>query len=110
MTELGNISGGEGWRLSGLSLVRLVKRNKVPEIQAVCVVSKARARRALKVFRVRALAVQEGRGLAAEAVKRLQEELGWAAGSEYKLASCIKKEGVGFYARQGWAGGDEVWE
>ena len=35
-------------------------------------------------------------------------------GSEYKLvvdlAACMKKEGVGFYARQGWAGVDGVWE
>ena len=26
------------------------------------------------------------------------------------LAACMKKEGVGFYARQGWAGMGEVWE
>ena len=55
-----------------------------------------------------------GRGLAAEAVKRLHEELGRVAGSDYKLvvdvAACMEKEGVGFYARQGWAGGNGVWE
>ena len=69
-----------GW---GLSLVRLVEKGGIPEIQAVCVVSKARARRG-KVFRMRALAVHKelrGRGLAAkvlqEATRRLQEELGW---------------------------------
>ena len=56
------------------------------------------------------------RGLAAEATKRLslQEELGWVARSDYKLvvgmAACTEKEGVGFYARQGWAGGGGVWE
>ena len=61
---------------------------------------------------MRTLAVQEGlrgRGLAAEATRRLQEELEWVAGSKYKpvvdLTACMKKEGVGFYARQGWAGG-----
>ena len=26
------------------------------------------------------------------------------------MAVCMEKEGVGFYARQGWAGGDGVWE
>ena len=26
------------------------------------------------------------------------------------LASCMRKGGAGFYARQGWAGGDGVWE
>ena len=81
--------------------------------------SKARVRRG-KVFRMRALAVQKpeelelrGRGLA-EAIRRLQEELRWVAGSDYKLvvdmAACMKQEDVGFYARQGWAGVDRVWE
>ena len=51
--------------------------------------SKGRARRG-KAFRVKALVMQKelrGRGLAAEAMKRLQEELGWVhvAGSDYKL-------------------------
>ena len=59
--------GGEGgWKLS------LVERGGLPEIQAACVVSKARAKRG-KVSRVRALVVQEelrGRGLAAEAIRR----------------------------------------
>ena len=62
--------------------------------------SKARARRG-KVSRMRALAVQEelgGRGLAAEAIRRLQVELECGAGSEYKLvvdlASCMREEGV----------------
>ena len=72
-----------------MSLVRLVERGGVPEVQAVCVVSKARAKRG-KVFGMRAPAMQEelrGRRLAAEANRRLQEELGprrWVAGSEYK--------------------------
>ena len=68
------MGGEEGWRLS---LLRVVERGGIPEIQAVCVVPKARAKRG-KVFRMRALAVQEelrGRGLATEAIRRLQEEL-----------------------------------
>ena len=48
------MSGEEGWRLS---LVRLVERDKTPEIQAACVVSNASAKRG-KVSRMRALAVQ----------------------------------------------------
>ena len=82
-------------------------------------VSKARAERG-KVSKMRALAVQEklrGRGLAAKAIRRLQGELGWVAGSKYKLvvdhdlAACMKKEGVGSYARQDWAsvGGISGW-
>ena len=41
-------------------------------------------------------------------------ELGGLAGTDYRLvadmAACMAKEGVGFYARQGWNGGDGVWE
>ena len=77
LTELGDVSGGKGWRPS---LVRLVDKGGMPEVQAVCVVSKARRKaRSGKVFRMKALAVQKGlrgRGLAAEALKRLQVELG----------------------------------
>ena len=50
-------------------------------------------------------------------MKRLQEELGWVVGSDYihaggqhVMAACMEKQGVGFYAKQGWAGGDGVWE
>ena len=93
-----------------MRLVRLVERDRTPKIRAV------RAKRG-KVFGMRALAVQEelrGRGLAAEAIRRLQGELGWVDGSEYKLvvnlASCMRKEGVGFYSRQGWVGAGGVWE
>ena len=78
--ELEDMGGEGGWRLS---LVRLVERDRIPEIQAVCVVSKARAKRG-KVLRMRALAVQEelrARGLAVEAIRRLQEAIkrwgGW---------------------------------
>ena len=79
LTELGDVSGGKGWRSS---LVRLVEKGGVSEVQAVCVVSKARWRaRSGKAFRMKALAVQKGlrgRGLAVEAfiLKRLQVELG----------------------------------
>ena len=72
-TELGDVSGGKGWRLS---LVRLVEKGGMSEVQAVCALSKARRRaRSGKVFNMKALAVQKGlrgRGLAAEALKRLQ--------------------------------------
>ena len=68
------MSGGKGWRLS---LVRLVEKCGIPEIQAVCVVSKARARRG-KAFRMKALAVQKpsekglrGRGLVAGAINTI---------------------------------------
>ena len=117
LIELGDVSGGKGWRSS---LVRLVEKGGMSEVQAVCVVSKAMRRaRSGKVFRMKALAVQKGlrgRGLAVEAfiLKRLQVELGGVAGSDYRLvvdmAVCMAKEGVGFYARQGWSGGNGVWE
>ena len=47
--ELGNMGGEEDWRLS---LMRLVERPgtgylRIPATQAVCVVSKARAKRAI---------------------------------------------------------------
>ena len=67
--------------------------------------SKARKRaRSAQVSRMKALAEElGGRGLAAEAMKRLQEELGRVTGSDYKLvvdmAACMEKGGVGFYAR-----------
>ena len=41
-TKLGNMDGEEGWRLG---LVKLVKQDQVPEIQAVCVVLNGKARR-----------------------------------------------------------------
>ena len=44
-----------------VGLVVLVERDKIPEVQAVCVASKARARRG-KVFRMRALACNAGGG------------------------------------------------
>ena len=86
LTELEDVSGGESWRLS---LIRLVEKEGVPVVQAVCVVSKARARRG-KMFRMKALAVGEepelrGRGIAAEAMRRMQEEQGCVAGSDYRL-------------------------
>ena len=41
-----------------------------------------------------------------------------ATGTKYKLAlvpvaglaSCMEEGGAGVYVRQGWTGGDEVWE
>ena len=42
LTELEDVSGGKGWRLS---VVRLVEKSEVMEVQAVCVVSKAREHR-----------------------------------------------------------------
>ena len=52
-----------------------------------------------------------GLAMAAEAIRKLQEELGWVAGPDCKLvvdmAACMKEEGVGFYARHlrlGWCG------
>ena len=115
LTELEDVSGRKGWRLS---VVRLGKGGEVLEVQAVCVVSKARgiARRG-KVYRMQALAVkkeQRGRGLAAEALSWLQVELGEVAGTDFRMvtdmAACMAKKGVGFYGSQGWIGGDGIWE
>ena len=113
LTELEDVSGGKGWRLS---VVRLVTKGEVLEAQAVCVVSKARGvARSGKVYRMQALAVKEGlrgRGLTAEALRRLQVELGELAGTDYRvvtdMAACMAKEGVGFYGSQGWTGGSGV--
>ena len=119
LTELEDVSGGKGWRLS---LARLVEKDGILEVQAICVVSKARGTvRSGKIFRMQALAVEKemrGRGLAAEALKRLQVELhGELAGTDYRryrvvadMAACMAKEGVSFYARQGWTSRDGVWE
>ena len=54
------VGGGKGWRLS---LVRLVEEGGVLDVQAVCVVSKAK-RRAMsgKAYRMEVLAVQKGLG------------------------------------------------
>ena len=80
--------------------------------QAVCVVSKGKKRaRSGAVFRMQALAVKEemrGRGLAAEALRRLHAELEGLVGGEYgmvaDMAVCMAKRGVGFYGRQRWTG------
>ena len=82
------------------------------EVQAVCVVSKAKKRaRSGTVFRMQALVVKKelkGRGLATEALRRLQVELGGGWLGKYRvvadMAACMAKEGVGFYGRQGWTG------
>jgi len=66
---------------------------------------------------MQALEVKEelrGRGLAAEALKRLQVELGELAGTDYRMvadmAACMAKKGVGFYGSQGWTGVGGFWE
>ena len=74
--ELGNMGGEEGWRLS---LVRLVERDRIPEIQAGCVVLEARAKRG-KVFRMRALAVQEELRAGTGAGSRSKQEIAGRAG------------------------------
>ena len=66
----------------------LVERGGIPEIQAVCVVSKARAKRGkldVQDEGAGSAGGAERTGLAAKAIRRLQGELGWVAGSEYKL-------------------------
>ena len=106
LVELENVRGGLGWRLS---LTRLVERDGAIEVQAVCVVSKAKKRaRSRVVFRMHALAVKgelRGRGLAAEALRRLQVEMKGLAGRKSwmvaDMAACMAKEGVGFYGRHG---------
>ena len=99
-------------------MARLRKRGEVLEVQAVCVVLKARGiARGGKVFRMQALAVKEeqrGGGLAAEALSRLQVELGELAGTDFwmvtDMAACMAKKGVGFYGSQGWTGRGGTWE
>ena len=111
LTGLEDVRGGKGWRLS---LVRLVEKDGAMEVQAVCVVSKAkkRARRGT-VFRMQALTVKgelRGRGLATEALRRLQVELEGLTGDKYgvvaDMAACMAKEcvHVSFYGRQGSTG------
>ena len=116
LTELEGVRGGKGWRLS--RLVRLVEKNGVMEVQAACVVSKAKKRaRSGMIFKMQALAVKEelrGRGLATKALRRPQVEMRGLAGGKYRMmadmAACMAKEGVGFYGRQGWTGEGGVWQ
>ena len=44
-----------------------------------------------------------GRGLAAEATKRLQGELGWVSGSDYKLVVDIRSTWLPAWRRRLWA-------
>ena len=54
-----------------------------------------------------------GQGLAIGAIGRLKEELVVVAGPRFglvaDLASCTRKDGAGFYARQDWTGGEGSW-
>ena len=66
--------------------------------------------------RVVALAVGGGvggQGLATGAIRRLKEELLLVAGPRFglmaDLASCMRRGGAGFYASQGWTGGEGSW-
>ncbi len=89
--------------------VRCVKR------QAVCVVSEVRPT-GVRVFRMMALAVDgkmRGQGLATGAIARMQAYLLLEAGPKFEMradmAKCMTKDGAGFYASQGWTGGEGVW-
>ena len=86
--SLEDARGGKGRRPS---LVRLVEKDGAMEVQAVCVVSKAKKRaRSGMVFRMQALVVKEllrGRGLAAEAPRRLQVELEGLTGRKYGMVA-----------------------
>ena len=96
-------------------MVRLTAGGLAPVVSAACVVSEARARRG-RMFRMMALAVDgevRGQGLATGAIRRLKEELLLVAGPRFglvaDLASCTRSGGAGFYARQGWTGGEGSW-
>ena len=102
--RLGDLGGKKGWRLG---LTRLTACGLAPVVFAACVVSEARARRG-KMFRMMAMAVGgvvRGQGLATGASGRLKEELLLVTGPRFglvaDLASCMRRGGAGFYARQG---------
>ena len=95
-------------------MIRLSAGALAPVVSAVCVVSEARPRRG-RVFRMMALAVDRktrGQRLATGAIARLQTELLLVVGPGFELkadlASCMKKGGAGFYAKQGWTGGEGI--
>ena len=112
--QLEHLGGQKGWRLG---ITRLSAGDPVPTVSAVCVVSEARAgRQGVRVFRMMALAVDEGmrgQGLASEAMARMQASLLLEAGPRFEMradmASCMTDDGAGFYASQGWTGGEGVW-
>ena len=69
-----------------------------------------------RVYGMRALAVDEllrGKGLATQMLGEMKKELAMVAGGRFRLvaalASCMDKGGAGFYARQGWTGGEGIW-
>ena len=107
-----DLGGQQGWKLG---LARLSACAMAPVVFAVCVVSEARPKRG-RVLRMMALPVDEGmrgQGLASEAMARLKAELLLVAGPRFELkadlASCMKKGGAGFYAKQDWIGGEGIW-
>ena len=110
--QLGDLGGQKGWRLG---LIRLTAGDLAPTVSAACVVSEARPKRG-RTFRMMALAVDgemRGQGLATEAMRRLKEKLLLVAGPRFGLvaglASCMREDGAGPYASQGWAGGAGPW-
>ena len=110
--QLGDLGGQKGWRLG---LIRPTAGDLAPTVSAACVVSEVRPKGG-RTFRMMALAVDgemRGQGLATEAMGRLKEKLLLVAGPRFglvaDLASCMRKGGAGFYARQGWAGGEGSW-
>jgi hypothetical protein len=95
-----------------------------------CVVTEGRRKAKRRVFQVMAMAVRQeyrGRGLARQAVQRVQARMrdpeevkragqghgGGAAGGYSLVAglkSCMQRDGVGLYRALGWRGTGESWE
>ena len=73
-----------------------MERDRMLEVQAICVVSKTRAKRGKASSH--GVGEAEGAGASSRSNQGVQEELAWEAGSECKLvidlASCMKEEGV----------------
>ena len=111
---MGDLGGQKGWRLG---IIRLTAGDPAPTVSAVCVVSEVRAaRQGVRVFRMMALTVDEGmrgQGLASGAIARMQAYLLLEAGPRFEMradmATCMTEDGAGFYASQGWTGGEGVW-
>ena len=104
--QLGDLGGQEGWRLG---IIRLTAGDPAPVVSAVCVVSEVRAgRQGVRVFRMIALTVDgvmRGQGLASGAMARMKAYLLLGAGPRFEMkadmASCMTRDGAGFYASQG---------
>ena len=105
------------------------------KVVAVCVVAEGRRRVKRRAFQVMAMAVRQeykGRGLARQAMQRVQVRIGEevvgmgggkmrtgqghgkSADGGYSLVaglkSCMQREGVGLYRALGWSGTGESWE